>query len=166
MLAPHLAGSVRGPTGERDSSSGDVLLSVICATSASKLRDSFLSKPASLPVYQQRWKREHTVCACARVSVCGVADFGWSKRCLVQQRQRGLFKGASCKARHTVLPISSWSGHHHPGQQPYSAAARVPLRLQPAAACVSHEYASRSPSTMYSPTSTWSRKELSLGTHT
>jgi hypothetical protein len=45
----HLEGSVRGPTGERDSSSGEVPLSVICCTSASKLRESFLSRPASLP---------------------------------------------------------------------------------------------------------------------
>lgn len=45
----HLEGSVRGPTGERDSSRGEVPLSVICCTSASKLRESFLSRPASLP---------------------------------------------------------------------------------------------------------------------
>jgi hypothetical protein len=40
---------VSGPTGERDSSKGEGLLSVICCTSASKLRESFLSSPASLP---------------------------------------------------------------------------------------------------------------------
>lgn len=49
----HLDASVRGPTGDLDSSSGEVPAEEATCTSCSKLFDSFLSSPASLPVEVQ-----------------------------------------------------------------------------------------------------------------
>lgn len=45
IRGPHLVGSARGPTGDLDSSTGEL----DSLTVSSRLFDSFLSRPASLP---------------------------------------------------------------------------------------------------------------------
>ena len=119
----HLEDSARGPTGDLDSSRGEL---PIC-TSWSRFRDSFLSSPASLPAPNPR--------ACGQPR-----PHAQKKKCFL----------AVALDNHDFKPLQARPRGVVNRQCDILARGNI------------QEYASMSPCTMYSPTSTLSRKALSL----
>jgi len=114
--AAHLADSASGPTGDLDSSSGELP----SCTSWSRLRDSFLSKPASLPAAPAARVRPRRRSQARPRPLLALARPAAVRAPLAPARAR-----AACCNPHRAAPLEPSLAHRLPDHLPHCTATKT-----------------------------------------